>query len=67
MLVITESLGGILDLSKQYKLSLFVHKIGPETENLMVKRYYGEDKKFRAIKEGTSVGTIRTLTKEIEK
>ena len=40
MLILTESFEGIMGLTKQYSLNLFVHKIGQETANLLVKRYY---------------------------
>ena len=55
-----------MGLSKQYNLSLFVHKIGKETANLMVKRYYQESEKYKAIK-SDSVGHIRQCVADIER
>jgi hypothetical protein len=65
MLVITESFEGIMILNKKYNLNLFVQKIGKETTNLMVKRYYAEAEKYKAIK-GDSLKNIRECVADIE-
>lgn len=56
-----------MNLSKQYNLTLFVQKIGKETANLLVKRYYQETDKFKVIKPDTGVNQVRKSVAEIEK
>jgi hypothetical protein len=56
-----------MNLSKQYNLTLFVQKIGKETSNLLVKRYYQEADKFKVIKPDTGVGLVRKSVTDIEK
>lgn len=55
-----------MSLTKQYNLSLFVHKIGKETASLLSKRYYMETDKFKAIK-SDSIKYIRDCVDDVEK
>ena len=67
LLVLTESFDGILELSKQYNLTLFVQKIEARTTEELLKRYYANSETYKSIVSGTGVKSIREITANIDK